>query len=323
MKNNYPDSFTIQQYLEGKLDPERMHQLEKQALDDPFLWEALEGFSSASDPGRDLSILQRQLHERIVHLQENKKVFDLTWQRLSVAAAAAVLFITAGILFWMNSPKSPEIASGQKKVEVQLTSPDSLSSEIINSPSIASKPANEAPQSSGSRISAYKLKPSANDLKAAMLVRGDSSVSLAQARSEADRSSANQTVLSSEMAGGAAVSKRTVSKKRDSIDARNSTFSEVVITTNPQLIAQPQAGWELYRQYLEKNIRKPKNEPVMKGTVQLSLQVFRDGRIGDIKVIKGINEAYNAEAIRLVKEGPIWKGAADGLTKEVRIEIVF
>jgi hypothetical protein len=36
-------------------------------------------------------------------LKENKIAFDLTWQRVSITASAAVLFISAGILFWMNS----------------------------------------------------------------------------------------------------------------------------------------------------------------------------------------------------------------------------
>ena len=128
VKSKIPDSFTIQKYLEGKLDTELAHQLEKQALDDPFLWEALEGYSVYRDPAADLSILQRQLHERIVHLQENKKVFDLSWQRLSVAAAAAVMFVTAGILFWMNSQKSPQqlASQSQKPVEVSVIDRDSV-----------------------------------------------------------------------------------------------------------------------------------------------------------------------------------------------------
>lgn len=104
-----------------------MHALEKQALEDPFLAEALEGYSQNLHTGNDLSILQRQLHERIMLLQENKKVYDFTWQRLSVAAAAAVLFISAGILFWMNTQKQAlKTASNHKEVEANLTSLDTI-----------------------------------------------------------------------------------------------------------------------------------------------------------------------------------------------------
>ena len=127
MKINNPDSITIQQYLDGTLDPKLMNALEKQALEDPFLAEALEGYSQNLHSGHDLSILQRQLHERIMLLQENKKVYDFTWQRLSVAAAAAVLFISAGILFWMNFQKHElTTASNTKEVEANLTPLDSI-----------------------------------------------------------------------------------------------------------------------------------------------------------------------------------------------------
>lgn len=246
MKANYPDSLTIQQYLQGKLDSEMMHQLEKQALDDPFLWEALEGFSHSSDPGRDLSILQRQLHERIVHLQENKKVFDLTWQRLSVAAAAAVLFIAAGILFWMNSPQpNSNKVSGQKQVEVRLTHPDSIKS-VTKSPSVAV--------------------------------------------------TVPQTITQG---------------------------SQVPVALSPHEIVQPVGGWQHYQEYLKQNARHPKNHASLRGTVLLSFQVEKDGQLSDIKVVKGLSDFYDKEAIRLVRKGPSWKGAADGLTKEISLEIPF
>jgi hypothetical protein len=127
VKANYPNNLLIEQYLAGTLDPKQMHVLEKQALDDPFLADALEGYARNTHTGHDLSILQRQLHERIMLLQENKKVFDFTWQRLSVAAAAAVLFISAGILFWMKFEKHEvQTASNDKQVETALTPIDSL-----------------------------------------------------------------------------------------------------------------------------------------------------------------------------------------------------
>ncbi|HYK77390.1 MAG TPA: energy transducer TonB [Daejeonella sp.] len=121
MRNNWPDNITIQHYLQGTLDAELMHELEKQALEDPFLKDALEGYAHVTGADVGLSILQRQLHERIAQKQEDKKIFDLSWQRLSVAAAAAVMFILAGILFWMKKPL-PQPLANQKQVEVDLGS---------------------------------------------------------------------------------------------------------------------------------------------------------------------------------------------------------
>ena len=229
MKNNYPDSLLIQQYLEGKLAPEMMHQLEKQALDDQFLWDALEGYAYTSDPGAGLSILQRQLHERIVHLQENKKVFDLTWQRLSIAAAAAVLFISAGILFWMNTSQTSEnLTSSPKQVDVTLMTSDSIVATV--------KPAELTIQES---------------------------------------------------------------------------------------VFQPVTGWENYKKYLEENIRRPENEPKLSGSVYLSFEINSEGRPINFIVLNPLSNSYDAEAIRLVREGPDWKSTLGSTIATGRIEVKF
>lgn len=164
MKISYPDNITIQQYLDGTLDPKQMHVLEKQALEDPFLAEALEGYSQNAHHGHDLSILQRQLHERIMLLQENKKVYDFTWQRLSVAAAAAVLFISAGVLFWMNFQKPEQkTALNIKQVEANLTPLDSINK--IGDLSAKEKKAVEEHQSSLDVVIRNKPELSIADVK--------------------------------------------------------------------------------------------------------------------------------------------------------------
>ena len=132
MKSNWPDHIIIEQYLQGTLEKERMHEVEKRALEDPFLADALEGYHLIAKPDHGLSILQRQLHKRIMLQQENKKVFDLSWQRLSVAAAAAVMFISACVLFWMNSQVSTnrQQTSSLKQIEIVIDPADSLSYNI-------------------------------------------------------------------------------------------------------------------------------------------------------------------------------------------------
>ena len=291
MKTNCFDSLTIQQYLEGKLDPEVMHQLEKQALDDPFLWDALEGYSTHTKATHDLSILQRQLHERIVHLQENKKVFDLTWQRLSVAAAAAVLFITAGILFWMNSHRPSEhLATNPKQVEVVLTSPDSLNSLTSTNAIISAKKPVSAPD--GQSRTAANVTGKGLSSK----IRTEPSASLP---AEKEKIGADNSV------------------------SRESGLPPAITRAAADKAAQPSNGWDLYNQYLKMNLRKPSNEPLLNGPVLLSLDVGKNGMVSNIQVVKGLTKAYNAEAIRLVKEGPVWQSSSDGTIQQVRVEVLF
>lgn len=118
MKDRILDSLTIQQYHEGTLDPRKMHELEKQSLEDDFLSDALEGYTYVIEPAEKLSLLQQRLADRILEQEAHKKAFSITSQRLSIAAASGLMFILAVILFWMNGYQSPEIT---KKVEVSLS----------------------------------------------------------------------------------------------------------------------------------------------------------------------------------------------------------
>ena len=176
-----------------------MHELEKKALDDPFLGDALEGYSYTSQPRQNLSILQHQLEERIARQQENKNRFMFSWQRLSVAVAAAVIFVLAGVLFWMKMTLSTKPDTKEKWVETVLT-------------------------------------PDKNTVTAA---------------------------------------------------------------------PAPSGGWNAYERYLNTNTKLPGGEHIS-GKVILSFTINTDGSLSNIQVIKGINPDYNAEAIRLLKEGPKW-----------------
>ena len=136
METNNLNYTIIQQYLEGKLSEKEMHDLERRALEDPFLAEAIEGYAASPlTAGRHLSLLQKQLEERVAQQADDKNRFYFTWQRLSVAAAAGLLFVSAGILFWMKGDKAEnQLANRQKQVEVKLTPVDSLQAEEDDRP---------------------------------------------------------------------------------------------------------------------------------------------------------------------------------------------
>ena len=109
MNNNLLDIELLEDYLDGKLDSQAMYQVERQALEDPFVAQALAGLSES--PGRavqSVSLLQKQLYDRIAQQQVQKKDSVYTWQRLSVAAAAAVMFITVSIIFVMRERQNRE-----------------------------------------------------------------------------------------------------------------------------------------------------------------------------------------------------------------------
>jgi hypothetical protein len=85
----------IEKYHKGLLSPKEMNELEKAALDDPFLADALEGYNSAAaNATADLSDLRTRLQQRVaganvIAISGSKNSFK--WWRV----AAAVLIIGA------------------------------------------------------------------------------------------------------------------------------------------------------------------------------------------------------------------------------------
>jgi len=73
--------------------------------------------------------------------------------------------------------------------------------------------------------------------------------------------------------------------------------------------------------YLGENIKYPKREKNagIQGTVHLEFVVGKKGEIKSIKILRGVNDAIDAEAIRVLKAMPNWKpGKQHGKAVNVR-----
>src|SRR5690606_5423739 len=92
--------------------------------EDPFVAQALAGLTEAKKRTQTLSLLQKQLKERVEQKPVERKMWRITSMRLSIAATAAVLFIAVSVLFWFresNRQKQIELAANQpKSVEIAL-----------------------------------------------------------------------------------------------------------------------------------------------------------------------------------------------------------
>ena len=114
---NHKPGFTaagIEKYRTGKLTPAERHAMEKAALEDPFLADALEGYEHAgANPEPDLAELRSRLAQR----EQEARVLPLapvaaksyTW--LKVAAMAVIVFGAAFLVYRLGSSgNSPGIA---------------------------------------------------------------------------------------------------------------------------------------------------------------------------------------------------------------------
>lgn len=95
-------------------------------------------------------------------------------------------------------------------------------------------------------------------------------------------------------------------------------------TTVQEFFVQPVTGWDNYRKYLEENIRRPEYETKLKGSVYLSFEIDSIGRPINFNVLNPLSDFHNAEAIRLIIEGSVWKSAAViSSIKKGRVEVKF
>ena len=200
--NSWLDIDVLEDYLDGKLDDKMMYRVEREALEDPFVAQALAGLSQSPKRSRQsLSLLQKQLETRIAGQEVKKKESVITGQRLSIAATAALIFILGSIIFWMKYTNNHK-ATAPAVVEVNLD------------------PAH------------------------------------------------------------------TMDK------------------------AKPLVGWPSYFSYLKENNQLTKAGKLGRA-VELSFSIGKDGKPANIQVLKSLGEAYDVEALRLLKAGPDWETPPD------------
>ena len=105
--------------LKGKLTRDDQHQIEREALDDPFLRDALEGIELYH--GADRQALQARLEKRLKR-ETKPKVFKL-WK---YAAAASIVFV-AGVFFFLKPDEKLSLDSNAYSHQIATpTSDDNL-----------------------------------------------------------------------------------------------------------------------------------------------------------------------------------------------------
>ena len=92
----------IKKYTSGQLDAGAMHRLEREALDDPFLSDALEGYQT-SDPKQEANL--SELNDRLQLRIETPVRRLIPWKPLAIAAS---ILIVIGIGLWLMIPVNKE-----------------------------------------------------------------------------------------------------------------------------------------------------------------------------------------------------------------------
>ena len=280
MKNNdWLDIDVLEDYLDGKLDAKAMHSIEKLSLEDPFVAEALAGLSLSPKRVQFLSLLQMQLQDRIAQKPVVQKRWQVTSQRLSIAAAAAVLFITVSLLFWMreSSNRKQIAANTSKKVEVAIAATQELDKPIVK--------AKKEVERLIAKATVVSVMKSPN-------VRNKLPIPGAPAKQNGVVSQ-DPTALSEVVITGKGTDRR----------------REVFIG---KIRPEPVNGRDKFEAYVLENNRLLIDRKLTGRAVTVYFDLDINGNPINIKTIRSFNmvpvqtEAEEKEAIRLVKDGPKW-----------------
>lgn len=84
---------------------------------------------------------------------------------------------------------------------------------------------------------------------------------------------------------------------------------EEIFTIVESMPEFPGGGQEALFKFLQKNMKYPQvaKENGIQGTVFVNFVVGKNGKIRDVKILRGVNKMLDEEAIRVVKAMPSWK----------------
>jgi len=330
----------IARYHSGELSAAERHALEKAAMDDPFLADALEGYAATKTPAEDLAALQLKLQLRIEKEKGRRKIFYIGNHWMKVAALFILIALGGWLivqLFGGKESKTENVATFKKPMD---TGKNTIADSVTASSAAALKvsPLSEETPKEYKQATVAKHKsptPRAventiNDAKhpaSALVSTQDStkelayvarqSAAAAEQKTEAFRKSIAEAKDKEQ--GDLASTTDTVKNVNVTLKRSDEGLQEVVIAKARKQPAQrmnvtidslePAEGWTNFDDYVASHLKEPEElkEKGMKGEVELLFEVNKEGEPVNIAVTQSLCAKCDEEAIRILKEGPKWK----------------
>jgi hypothetical protein len=268
-----------------------MHALERAALEDPFLAEAIEGYQVTEQvPAEAIDELRERLSARVARGERR----NMAWA-MSVAAGLVLCLSLGAWVFFRQDEPIPIAGSMERKMAVTDSTPLEPAPSSVNDNIPSTAPTGE------NKREEAKSSPS---IAAAANQNAEAPVTAAD---DQRPSAATAVPLPEQKKIAAATMKARMPEQTMAAPVADSTQA-----------SEPTIGWTAYRAYIAKNIRK-QSPDAPKGEVELSFRVNDAGRPYDIRIETKLSPAQDQEAARLIGEGPAWKRLKDNVRVRYRI----
>lgn len=314
-------------YHQGLMSPAEMHALEKEAMEDPFLAEALEGYGQPGDHLTRLNELHHHFASNVAPFAAPSRFRRMYW---ALGMAAAVLLIVTAAYFAYRreatKPIATPVLARQQPENPPLSEPPAPPSTPVptnpadtkatQAPAVASPEPNPLPttDNSTSAIASTELPPTPVVADAEIQSRTDAAITT-KSEDLQTSPSAPAAVAAAESKEESASSIETVAVSNVRVKKTNSANMKTVAAETlkySSASAQPKQGWPAWQRYLKKNKNELRDENGQRilGTVIVRFAVDRNNRPDQIQVIQSSHPALEAEAIRLIQNGPSWVSAS-------------
>ena len=329
----------ILDYIKGNRRGKEANRLEREAMSDPFLDDALEGFESVS--GNHEEIVSR-LRDRITVRSRGRRRRNVrTW---TAVAAVGLLFLTVGGVYWgwqQRPDMPPQVADVQE--------PDVLSAEFISDSTTRIAQAAEVRQQAEIQedTAAPELEEQTMRVTADIIniVADDAKIDTQLSFSDFDQEtemvfipeparervqeetldemvivpSSGQKIMAestpSALQDSAIEVDRSGSAVASGVQARRSA-SGTVTEMEESALAELTENQKAWQRHLERNQARQfdeAGEPI-RGKVVVEFRVNRQGRPQNIRIIESLTPGSDREALRLLATGPDWD-RTDGRTQ--------
>jgi len=324
-------------YTNGVLGNQEMYRLELHLNECELCSDALDGISVISSPKEILEAIDAKV------LPAKKKAFAPNY--MAVAASVALLAVL-GLSYWLitkptqidtiainsTSEVAEVLASdtlgepapeekteepvGKITVEPEVLEED-IESTDFNEPEAVGESKSQLPAKQKTGIRQKEIEPvevlvTVTDVSGEM-AKEDDMIQLEEIITE-PINEGNNNYIDSQPA-------RTASR----VAKKSSSSGSVRLKDRKE--PEPVGGMATLKSHISKNLKYPQAaiDNNIKGTVVLEVNINTDGTINNITVIKGLSFGCDAEAMRLVANGPKWRpkvenGQAIKATKQVKIK---
>jgi len=314
---------SLQGYIQGKRYGEEAYQLEKEAMRDPFLHDAIDGYDRVNDrPAYHLQRLEKRLSKR-----SRKRFHSL---RMWGIVAGVLLIIGMTVFFFMSSRvnifgnKAFLETHDDNVISNYAKENDKVQHAVIRLPEIT-RLADSDPALKKSKISDDIDDGESEAAVAAKLMdipREKSRQAVQQIQpEERTEAEATQQAIQKDKPLKESTGSALANKDVQAAVSSQNNLGEKNQTTSALDKPKPVKGDKAYNDYIVQNRKQlvAANCENQHGKVILMFHVDKQGRPVDIAILRSLCATADQEAIRLLENGPNWT-TGDSLG---RLEIDF